>query len=88
MSSAEPEIRYARSGDVHVAYYAVGQGPLDIVFVHGALTNLKVLREEPGIRRFYDRLASFSRLIMFDKRGMGRLRTCRSERRARSRLRP
>jgi len=71
VSSAEPEIRYARSGDVHVAYYAVGQGPLDIVFVHGALTNLKVLREEPGIRRFYDRLASFSRLIMFDKRGMG-----------------
>jgi pimeloyl-ACP methyl ester carboxylesterase len=71
VSSAEPEIRYARSGDVHVAYYAVGHGPLDIVFVHGALTNLKVLREEPGIRRFYDRLASFSRLIMFDKRGMG-----------------
>ena len=71
MSSAEPEIRYARSGDVHVAYYAVGQGPLDIVFIHGALTNLKVLRDEPGIRRFYDRLASFSRLIMFDKRGMG-----------------
>jgi len=71
VSSAEPEIRYARSGDVHVAYYAVGQGPLDIVFIHGALTNLKVLRDEPGIRRFYDRLASFSRLIMFDKRGMG-----------------
>ena len=71
MSSAEPEIRYARSGDVHVAYYVVGEGPLDIVFVHGALTNLKVLREEPGIRRFYERLASFSRLIMFDKRGMG-----------------
>jgi pimeloyl-ACP methyl ester carboxylesterase len=71
VSSAEPEIRYARSGDVHIAYYAVGQGPLDIVFVHGALTNLKVLREEPGIRRFYERLASFSRLIMFDKRGMG-----------------
>jgi pimeloyl-ACP methyl ester carboxylesterase len=71
MSSAEPEIRYARSDDVHVAYYAAGHGPLDIVFVHGALTNLKVLREEPGIRRFYERLASFSRLIMFDKRGMG-----------------
>jgi pimeloyl-ACP methyl ester carboxylesterase len=71
VSSAEPEIRYARSGDVHIAYYAVGQGPLDVVFVHGALTNLKVLREEPGIRRFYERLASFSRLIMFDKRGMG-----------------
>jgi pimeloyl-ACP methyl ester carboxylesterase len=71
VSSAEPEIRYARSGDVHVAYYVVGEGPLDIVFVHGALTNLKVLREEPGIRRFYERLASFSRLIMFDKRGMG-----------------
>ena len=55
MSSAEPEIRYARSGEVHIAYYAVGQGPLDIVFVHGALTNLKVLREEPGIRRFWCR---------------------------------
>ncbi len=71
MTSAEPEIRYARSGDVHIAHYAMGQGPPDIVYVHGFLTNLRVLREEPGIRRFYDRLASFSRFIMFDKRGMG-----------------
>ena len=69
--SAAPEIQYARNGEVHIAYQVVGQGPLDLVFVAGALTHLRVLWEEPRYRRFCQRLASFSRLILFDKRGMG-----------------
>ena len=71
MSSAAPEVRYARSGDVHVAYQVVGDGPLDIVLVSGFVTNLHVLWEDPGYRRFCERLGSFARVILFDKRGMG-----------------
>ena len=64
-------IQYAESGDVHIAYQVIGDGPLDLVCVMGALTNLNVLWEDPEYRRFCERLASFSRLILFDKRGMG-----------------
>ncbi|HEY4413801.1 MAG TPA: adenylate/guanylate cyclase domain-containing protein [Gaiellaceae bacterium] len=71
MSAAPPRIEYARSGDVHVAYQVVGDGPVDLVFVEGFVTNRLVRWEDPGARRFYERLASFSRLILFDKRGMG-----------------
>ena len=71
MSAASPQIAYARSGDVHVAYQVVGDGPVDVVFVEGFVTNRHVLWEEPGGRRFYERLGSFARLILFDKRGMG-----------------
>jgi class 3 adenylate cyclase len=66
-----PAIRYAESGDIHIAYQVIGAGPLDLVCVMGALTNLNVLWEDPEYRRFCERLASFSRLILFDKRGMG-----------------
>jgi len=65
------ETRYARTGDIHIAYQVVGDGPIDLVFVDGAITNLDVLWENPDYARFCDRLASFSRLILFDKRGMG-----------------
>ena len=71
MSATSPQIAYARSGDVHVAYQVVGDGPIDIVLVGGFVTNLEVLWENPGYRRFCERLASFSRLLLFDKRGMG-----------------
>ena len=64
-------IHYAESGDIHIAYQVVGDGPLDLVYVMGAITNLNVLWEDPEYRRFCERLASFSRLILFDKRGMG-----------------
>ena len=66
-----PLIRYAENGDVHIAYQVVGDGPLDLVCVMGAITNLHVLWDDPEYRRFCERLASFSRLILFDKRGMG-----------------
>jgi len=66
-----PEVRYARSGDVHVAYQVLGEGEIDLVFVMGWLTNLETYWELPGYRRFMQRLAGFTRLILFDKRGMG-----------------
>lgn len=66
-----PETRYARSGDVHIAYQVVGSGPLDLVVVAGAFSNLEVISEIPWLARFNARLAAFSRLICFDKRGTG-----------------
>ncbi|HSC74454.1 MAG TPA: adenylate/guanylate cyclase domain-containing protein [Gaiellaceae bacterium] len=68
--SAAP-VRYARSGDVHVAYQVVGEGPIDLVMAMGAFTNLEVLWELPEYRRLCESLGSFARLIAFDKRGMG-----------------
>ncbi len=66
-----PETRYARSGDVHIAYQVVGDGPLDLVVVHGFVSHLEHAWESPEVARFLERLASFSRLILFDKRGTG-----------------
>jgi pimeloyl-ACP methyl ester carboxylesterase len=71
MEEALPEVRYARSGDVHIAYQVLGSGEVDLVFVMGWLTNLQTHWEEPSYRRFMQRLAGFTRLILFDKRGMG-----------------
>lgn len=65
-----PETRYAQSGDVNIAYQAIGDGP-DLVYVHGWVSNVEVMWEEPGLAGFLNRLASFSRLIVFDKRGIG-----------------
>jgi class 3 adenylate cyclase len=66
-----PATRYAKSGDVHIAYQVVGEGPLDLVFVPGFVSHLEATWESPPQRRFFERLASFSRLILFDKRGTG-----------------
>src|SRR5690242_10808738 len=66
-----PEIQYAKSGDVHIAYRVVGHGPLDLVYVTGFTSHIDLLWEEPSVARFLNRLASFARLIMFDKRGTG-----------------
>jgi len=64
-------IRYAANGDIHLAYRTVGEGPPDLVLVEGALTNLEVLWDIPEYREHCEQLAAFSRLIVFDKRGMG-----------------
>ena len=66
-----PDTRYARSGDVNIAYQTMGEGPRDLVLVPGWVSNLDVFWEEPAMARFLQRLASFSRLILFDKRGTG-----------------
>ena len=66
-----PETRYTRSGDVNIAYQVFGEGRLDLVYVMGWVTNLEAFWQEPSVARFFQRLASFSRLILFDKRGTG-----------------
>lgn len=71
MKPVVPPTRYARSGDVNIAYQVIGDGPFDLVYVPGWVTNLEVGWESPLVARYYDRLASFSRLILFDKRGTG-----------------
>ena len=65
------ETRYARSGDLSIAYQVVGDGPFDLVYVPGWVSNIELMWEEPGLARFLERLASFARLILFDKRGTG-----------------
>ncbi len=78
---ASPETRYAKTADgVHVAYQVVGDGPVDMVFVMGWVTNVEAMWEDPGFARFLERLASFSRLILFDKRGVGLSDRVREER--------
>ncbi len=69
--SLPPETRYARSGDIHIAYQVIGDGPLDLVFVMGWVSHLDSFWTEPRFARFLKRLSSFSRLILFDKRGTG-----------------
>src|SRR5205823_3445902 len=66
-----PETRYAKSGDVHLAYQVVGDGALDLVYVPGFASNVEEAWEDPHYDRFLRRLASFARLILFDKRGTG-----------------
>ena len=67
----KPRTRYAKSGDINIAYQVVGEGSLDLVYVPGFISNLEMTWEEPSVSRFFERLASFSRLILFDKRGTG-----------------
>jgi DNA-binding SARP family transcriptional activator/pimeloyl-ACP methyl ester carboxylesterase len=66
-----PEVHYTRSGDVNIAYQVVGEGPRDLVLVSGFVSHLQLDWEEPRLAYFLERLASFSRLIRFDKRGTG-----------------
>ncbi len=66
-----PQTRYARSGDVNIAYQVVGDGPRDLVLVPGWVSNVEVFWEHPAAASFLNRLASFCRLILFDKRGTG-----------------
>ena len=66
-----PETRYARSGDINIAYEVTGEGPFDLVFVPGYVTHLELHWKMPTFAPFLRRLSSFCRLIRFDKRGTG-----------------
>jgi DNA-binding winged helix-turn-helix (wHTH) protein/pimeloyl-ACP methyl ester carboxylesterase len=66
-----PTTHYARSGDVNIAYQVIGDGPIDLVFVMGWVSHLDCFWTEPTFARFLRRLATFSRVILFDKRGTG-----------------
>jgi pimeloyl-ACP methyl ester carboxylesterase len=67
----EVETHYADSGGVSIAYQVHGDGPLDLLLVPGFVSHAELLTEEPAIARFFRRLTSFSRLVVFDKRGQG-----------------
>jgi class 3 adenylate cyclase len=67
-----PETRYAKSvDDVHIAYQVIGDGPIDLVFAPGTISHVEIYWEDPRLARFLRRLASFARLMFFDKRGTG-----------------
>jgi class 3 adenylate cyclase len=66
-----PPVHYARNGDVSIAYAVLGDGPMDLAFVTGFVGHLEVVWELPAIRDFFERLASFARVIMWDKREQG-----------------
>jgi hypothetical protein len=69
--STTPQTHYVKSGDVHIAHQAVGTGPVDLVVVPGWVSNIECLWEEPSAADFFRSLASYSRLIIFDKCGTG-----------------
>jgi class 3 adenylate cyclase len=71
MPSAAPETRYAKSGEANIAYQVIGDGPFDLVYVPGWISNIELMWEEPNHARLLKRLTAFSRLILFDKRGTG-----------------
>ena len=66
-----PTTRYAKSGPVHIAYQVFGDGPVDLVFVPGFISHIENYWDEPNCARFFDRLGSFARVVLFDKRGTG-----------------
>ena len=68
---SKPPIKYAKSGEVHIAHQIFGKGPVDLVVTPGAVSHLDVYWEEPGLVSFFNDLAQFSRVILFDKRGTG-----------------
>jgi pimeloyl-ACP methyl ester carboxylesterase len=66
-----PEIRYAKKGETSIAYQVVGDGPVDLVFVSGVVSNIALFWSDPAATAMFRRLASFSRLVLFDKPGTG-----------------
>ena len=69
--AVQPTTRYAKSGDVHIAYQVFGEGPVDLVVAPGFVSHIENYWDEPRCARWLTRLASFSRVIIFDKRGTG-----------------
>ena len=69
--AAMPTTRYVKSDDVHVAYQVLGDGPLDLLFVPGFVSHMEAAWQNAETSAFFRRLASFCRLILFDKRGTG-----------------
>lgn len=70
-ASGMTDVRFTRSDGVDIAYRVVGEGPVDLVYVEGSYTHLEIEWEVPAFRRYCERLAEFTRLILFDKRGLG-----------------
>lgn len=66
-----PPVRYAKNGEVHIAYQVWGNGPLDLILVPGWISHLGVMWENPALVEVFQELATFARVVMFDKRGVG-----------------
>jgi pimeloyl-ACP methyl ester carboxylesterase len=66
-----PSTHYVKSDDVYIAYQVFGEGSLDLIFVPGFVSNIEAMWQSPNRSRFFRRLASFCRVIIFDKRGTG-----------------
>lgn len=64
-------VQYAANSDVHIAYQIIGEGPVDILFIHGFISHLELAWENPEFRDFFEQLGRFARVILFDKRGVG-----------------
>ncbi len=67
----EATTRYARSGDVNIAYRVLGDGPVDIVLSTGLISHVEVFFEEPGLVRFFERMGQFARVVLMDRHGTG-----------------
>ena len=67
----QPVTRYAKSGDVHIAYQVFGDGPINLILAPYFVSNIEVYWEHPAVARWLLRLASFARVAVFDKRGTG-----------------
>ena len=73
-SSQKPQrspVRYVSNHGIHIAYQIIGDGPVDLLFIHGFLSNLEIAWENDEYTDFFEQLAKFARVILFDKRGMG-----------------
>jgi pimeloyl-ACP methyl ester carboxylesterase len=66
-----PETRYAQNSDVSIAYQVMGNGPIDLILIPGYVSHIEFAHELPGLTAFMRRLASFARVVTFDKRGQG-----------------
>ena len=67
-----PRTQYAKCGDLNLAYQVVGDGDIDIVLVPSFVSHIEFFRAHPAIKSFFDRIAAFARLLIFDKAGSGR----------------
>jgi pimeloyl-ACP methyl ester carboxylesterase len=70
-AALKAKTRYARNGDLHIAYQVVGDGPMDLVFIPGFVSHVEWFWENPAWEQIFARLSLFSRLILWDKRGVG-----------------
>jgi class 3 adenylate cyclase len=71
VAATVPAVRYARDGDLHIAYQVWGEGPIDLVLVWGLFSHCQLFWEDPPMAQFLDELGVFARVVQFDKRGTG-----------------
>src|ERR1044072_4294985 len=67
----EGRVRWAQNGEANIAFRVLGDGPVDLLFLGGITSHIEVMLEEPGLRRWWERLASIARVILVDRRGLG-----------------